>query len=168
MNLVLTLVLDVFGLTTLTGSYFLGFPEKYPQPVGKVSLLEWLVQGYPENSFGEAIHLLLINSSLEMLRNLFLSFPQGHRWSSIDVRLLDMEGFGWMRVISCKLLALHPHDHLSYDLLHYADDPPGHADFQSRPELELVSQPCFVAQYRSMSEAECQLMPGGHGRSTEE
>ncbi|KAF3510229.1 hypothetical protein F2Q69_00006843 [Brassica cretica] len=47
--------------------------------MGKVSLLEWLVQGYLENSFGEAIHLILINSSLEMLRNLFLSFPKGNR-----------------------------------------------------------------------------------------
>ncbi|KAF3586627.1 hypothetical protein F2Q69_00029640 [Brassica cretica] len=51
---------------------FLGFPEEHPQPMGKVSLLEWLVQGYLENSFGEAISLLLINSSLEMLRKLFL------------------------------------------------------------------------------------------------
>ena len=50
---------------------FLGFLEEHPQPMGKVSLLEWLVQGYPENSFGEAIHLLLINSSLKVLGNLF-------------------------------------------------------------------------------------------------
>ncbi|KAF2546322.1 hypothetical protein F2Q70_00021725 [Brassica cretica] len=32
---------------------FLGFPEEHPQHVGKVNLLEWLVQGYPENSFNE-------------------------------------------------------------------------------------------------------------------
>ena len=40
---------------------FFGFLEKHPQPVGKVSLLEWLFQGYPENSIGEVIYLLLIN-----------------------------------------------------------------------------------------------------------
>ncbi|KAF3570168.1 hypothetical protein F2Q69_00061763 [Brassica cretica] len=53
-------------------------------------------------------------------------------------------------------------------MLHYADDPPGHAGFQSRPELELVSQPCFAALYRSMSEVECRSMSSGYGWSMEE
>ncbi|KAF2558622.1 hypothetical protein F2Q68_00014871 [Brassica cretica] len=53
-------------------------------------------------------------------------------------------------------------------MLHYTDDPPCQAGFQSRPELELVSQPCFAAQYRSMSEVECRSMSGGYGWSTEE
>ncbi|KAF3565571.1 hypothetical protein DY000_02016067 [Brassica cretica] len=56
---------------------FLGFHEEHPQPMGKVNLLKWLFQGYPENSFGETIHLFLIDSSLEMHMNLFLSSPQG-------------------------------------------------------------------------------------------
>ncbi|KAG5401140.1 hypothetical protein IGI04_015747, partial [Brassica rapa subsp. trilocularis] len=41
---------------------------------------------------------------------------------------------------------LQPLDHLSSDMLHYANDPPGHAGFQLRPELELLSQKCFTAQ----------------------
>ncbi|KAF3504985.1 hypothetical protein F2Q69_00042812 [Brassica cretica] len=45
--------------------------------MGKLGLRKRLVQGYPENSFSEAIHLLLIDSSLDMLRNRFLSSPQG-------------------------------------------------------------------------------------------
>ncbi|KAF3549419.1 hypothetical protein DY000_02007750 [Brassica cretica] len=84
---------------------FLGLSEEHPQPMGKVSLLKWLVKGNPENSLSEAIHLLLIDSPFEMLRNLFLSSPQGRdgflsafsrarylsastcqRWSSIDAR----------------------------------------------------------------------------------
>ncbi|KAF2579473.1 hypothetical protein F2Q70_00012022 [Brassica cretica] len=55
---------------------FLGLSEEHPQPMGKVSLLKWLVKGNPENSLSEAIHLLLIDSPFEMLRNLFLSSPQ--------------------------------------------------------------------------------------------
>ncbi|KAF2533297.1 hypothetical protein F2Q70_00030820 [Brassica cretica] len=49
-------------------------------------------------------------------------------------------------------------------MLHYADDSPGHAGSQSHPKLELVSQPCFAAQYRSMSEVECRSMSGGYRR----
>ena len=56
---------------------FLDLSEEQPQIVGKVSLLKWLVQGYPENSLSEAIHLLLIDSSLYILWNLFLPSPQG-------------------------------------------------------------------------------------------
>ncbi|KAF3572619.1 hypothetical protein F2Q69_00061764 [Brassica cretica] len=56
---------------------FLGLSEEHPQHVGKVILLKWLVQGYSDNSFGEDIHLLLINSSFYMLRNLFFPSPQG-------------------------------------------------------------------------------------------
>ncbi|KAF3556182.1 hypothetical protein F2Q69_00013121 [Brassica cretica] len=47
-------------------------------------------------------------------------------------------------------------------MLHYADDPPGHASFQLHHELVLVSQPCLAAQCRPMSKARMSI--GGQGR----
>ncbi|KAF3584984.1 hypothetical protein F2Q69_00030249 [Brassica cretica] len=150
--------------------------------MGKVSLLEWIVQGYLENSFGKAVHLLLVNSSLEMLMNLFLSFPQGSPLRNLINYQLALALVLHLKVvrsyipcvlkvgvdsiylpteIHCQLLLafknliklffnlalmgvvsgkkslrrwhrhqdqkLQPSDHLTFDLVRYADDPPGHA-----------------------------------------
>ncbi|KAF3547135.1 hypothetical protein DY000_02006467 [Brassica cretica] len=45
---------------------------------------------------------------------------------------------------------LQPPEHLSSDLLHYADDPPGHAGLLYHHVQESKFQPCLAAQYRSM------------------
>ncbi|KAF2572587.1 hypothetical protein F2Q70_00003598 [Brassica cretica] len=68
--------------------------------MGKLGLRKRLVQGYPENSFSEAIHLLLIDSSLDMLRNRFLSSPQGQRWSSINARWVELCSLGFLDQLS--------------------------------------------------------------------
>ncbi|KAF3535444.1 hypothetical protein F2Q69_00022173 [Brassica cretica] len=82
---------------------FLGFHEEHPQPMSKVNLLKWLFQGYPENSFGETINLFLIDPSLEMLRNLFLSSRQGspirsliNMHSVLHLSLVDALGRVWV------------------------------------------------------------------------
>uniref|UniRef100_A0A0D3E9P0 Uncharacterized protein n=1 Tax=Brassica oleracea var. oleracea TaxID=109376 RepID=A0A0D3E9P0_BRAOL len=67
--------------------------------------------------------------------------------SSVWQPRLQLEQLQYQR----QYQGLQPPDHLSSYLLHYADDPPSHAGFQSNPEFELVSQPCLAAQYRSMS-----------------
>ena len=62
---------------------FLCLSEEHPQLVGKLSLLKQLIQGYSENLFSKVVHLLLINFSLKMLRNIFLLYPQGSPLSSL-------------------------------------------------------------------------------------
>ncbi|KAF3484801.1 hypothetical protein F2Q69_00052249 [Brassica cretica] len=62
---------------------------------------------------------------------------------------------------------LQPPEHLFYDLLHYADDPPGHAGLHCCPEQVSKAQPLLTVQYRSMSEMECRSMSGEGYRSTE-
>ncbi|KAF2567021.1 hypothetical protein F2Q68_00024565 [Brassica cretica] len=43
--------------------------------------------------------------------------------------------------------ALQPPEHLFSDLLHYADDPHGHAGLHCCPEQVSKAQPCLAAQY---------------------
>ncbi|KAF3549904.1 hypothetical protein DY000_02007658 [Brassica cretica] len=62
---------------------------------------------------------------------------------------------------------LQPNDHLFSDLLHYADDPPGHAGLHCCPEQVSKAQPLLAVQYRSLSEMECRSMSGEGYRSTE-
>ncbi|KAF2603306.1 hypothetical protein F2Q70_00026220 [Brassica cretica] len=52
-------------------------------------------------------------------------------------------------------------------LLHYVDDPPGHAGLHCCPEQESKAQPCLAVQYRSMSEMESRSMSDKGYRSTE-
>ncbi|KAF3604720.1 hypothetical protein F2Q69_00033516 [Brassica cretica] len=52
-------------------------------------------------------------------------------------------------------------------MLHYADDPPGHAGLHCCPEQVSKAQPLLAVQCRSMSEMECQSMSGEGYRSTE-
>ncbi|KAF3588410.1 hypothetical protein F2Q69_00029624 [Brassica cretica] len=54
----------------------LGLSEEHPQSFGKVSFLEWFLQWNPKDTLKKIVHLHLISSPLQMLRNLFLSFPQ--------------------------------------------------------------------------------------------
>ncbi|KAF3500022.1 hypothetical protein F2Q69_00042194 [Brassica cretica] len=60
----------------------------------------------------------------------------------------------------------HP-EHIFYDLLHYADDPPGHAGLHCCPEQVSKARPLLAVQYRSMSDMECRSMSGEGYRSTE-
>ncbi|KAF2571870.1 hypothetical protein F2Q70_00002807 [Brassica cretica] len=60
-----------------------------------------------------------------------------------------------------------PPEHLFSDLLHYANDPPGHAGLQCCPEQVSKAQPCLAVKYQSMSEMECRSMSGEGYRSTE-
>ncbi|KAF3512541.1 hypothetical protein F2Q69_00006550 [Brassica cretica] len=53
---------------------------------------------------------------------------------------------------------LQPPEHLSSDLLHYADDPPGHAGLHCCLEQVSKAQPSLAAQYRSMSGIEYRSM----------
>ena len=50
---------------------------------------------------------------------------------------------------------LQPSDHLTSDLLHYAEDPPSHAGLHSHPTLGLVSQPCLADGHQSMFGLNC-------------
>ncbi|KAF3557948.1 hypothetical protein F2Q69_00012364 [Brassica cretica] len=60
-----------------------------------------------------------------------------------------------------------PPEHLFYDLLHYVDDPPGHAGLHCCPEQVSKAQPLLAVQYRSISEMECRSMSGEGYRSME-
>ncbi|KAF3549039.1 hypothetical protein DY000_02006708 [Brassica cretica] len=53
---------------------------------------------------------------------------------------------------------LQPPEHLSSDLLHYADDPPGHAGLHCYLVQVSKVQPSLAAQYRSISGMEYRLM----------
>ncbi|KAF3496668.1 hypothetical protein DY000_02053611 [Brassica cretica] len=121
---------------------------------------------------GALLQLLTSPSGFGLRREALDSAGMGSPYIIVDksvgqVRLFHIRKYGRI-ALSRKLPfcpkagpeagGLQPPDHLSSDLLHYADDPPGHAGFQSCPDLELVLQPCFAAQYRSMSEVECRLM----------
>ncbi|KAF3513007.1 hypothetical protein F2Q69_00006083 [Brassica cretica] len=87
---------------------------------------------------------------------------------SID---LDFVRAGRMWVFCCELLhqaqGLQSPEHLYSDLLHYADDPPGHLGLHCCPEQVSKAQPCLAVQYRSMSEMECRSMSGEGYLSTE-
>ncbi|KAF3550198.1 hypothetical protein DY000_02006778 [Brassica cretica] len=63
---------------------------------------------------------------------------------------------------------LQPPEHLSSDLLHYADDLPGHAGLLSHLVQVSKSQPCLEAQCRSMSGMEYRSMSDGRCRSMED
>ncbi|KAF3557375.1 hypothetical protein F2Q69_00013036 [Brassica cretica] len=52
-------------------------------------------------------------------------------------------------------------------MLHYADDPPGHAGLPSHHVQESKSQPCLAAQYRSMFGLKYQSSSDGRYRSME-
>ncbi|KAF3531655.1 hypothetical protein DY000_02041164 [Brassica cretica] len=71
----------------------------------------------------------------------------------------------------CELLyrtqGLQPPEHISSDLLHYADDLPGHAGRLSRHIQESMLQPCLAAQYRSMFGLKYRSMSGVRYRATE-
>ncbi|KAF3604901.1 hypothetical protein DY000_02049306 [Brassica cretica] len=62
---------------------------------------------------------------------------------------------------------LQPPEHLSSDLLHYADDPPGHAGLHCCLVQVSKAQPCLAAQYRSMSGMEYRSMSDEGCWSTE-
>ncbi|KAF2571526.1 hypothetical protein F2Q70_00002180 [Brassica cretica] len=55
---------------------------------------------------------------------------------------------------------LQPPEHLSSDLLHYADDPPIHAGPHCYRVQVSKAQPCLAAQYRSTSGMECRSIQG--------
>ncbi|KAF2565465.1 hypothetical protein F2Q68_00025256 [Brassica cretica] len=88
---------------------------------------------------------------------------------SID---LDVNRAGRMWVFCCELLyqaqGLQPPERLSSDLLHYADDPPGHTGLPYHHVQESRSQPCLAAQYRSMFGLKCRSISDGRCRSMEE
>ena len=63
---------------------------------------------------------------------------------------------------------MQPHEHLSSDLLHYADDPPGHAGLSSHHVQESKLQPDLAAQYRSMNGLKYRSTSDGRCWSTEE
>ena len=63
---------------------------------------------------------------------------------------------------------LQPPEHLSSDLLHYADDHHGHAGRYYHLEQVSESEPCLAAQYRSMSGMENRSMSDGRCRSMED
>ncbi|KAF3519907.1 hypothetical protein DY000_02060794 [Brassica cretica] len=62
---------------------------------------------------------------------------------------------------------LQPPEHIFSALLHYADDPHGHAGLHCCPEQVSKAQPCIAAQYRSMFEMECRSTSGEGCRLTE-
>ncbi|KAF3533528.1 hypothetical protein DY000_02040286 [Brassica cretica] len=72
------------------------------------------------------------------------------------------------RSVLIESQGLHPPEHISSDLLHYADDPPGHTGLPYHHVQVSRSQPCLVAQYRSMFGLEYRSMSAGRCRSTEE
>ncbi|KAF2577587.1 hypothetical protein F2Q68_00005020 [Brassica cretica] len=63
---------------------------------------------------------------------------------------------------------LQPPEHISSDLLHYADDPPSHAGLPSHHVQESKSQPCLSVKYRSMFGLKYRSTSDGRYRSTEE
>ncbi|KAF3572653.1 hypothetical protein F2Q69_00059341 [Brassica cretica] len=108
--------------------------------------------------------------SLSIYGGLFLSIDGSIRMS-ID---FDINMAGRMWVSCCELLhqyqaqGLEPPEHLSSDLLHYADDPPGHTGLPHHHVQESKSQPCRAAQYRSMFGLKCRSISDGRCRSTVE
>ncbi|KAF2618413.1 hypothetical protein F2Q68_00039187 [Brassica cretica] len=61
---------------------------------------------------------------------------------------------------------LQPPEHLSSDLLHYADELPCHAGLLSHHIQESKLQPCLVTQYRSMFGLKYRSISDGRCRST--
>ncbi|KAG5384414.1 hypothetical protein IGI04_035884 [Brassica rapa subsp. trilocularis] len=72
-----------------------------------------------------------------------------------------------IRIDECQAHGLQPPAHLFSNLLHYANDPPGHAGLHCCPKQVSKVQPLLAVQYRSMSELECRSMSGEGYRSTE-
>ncbi|KAF3548638.1 hypothetical protein DY000_02007478 [Brassica cretica] len=105
--------------------------------------------GHPSRAIERGVHchsLLCLKNPIKHLFNLALLSRQ--RW------LLLVGTF-------------KPPERLFSDLLHYADDPPGHAGLHCCPEQVSKAQPLLAVQYRSMSEMECRSTSGEGYRSME-
>ncbi|KAF3576621.1 hypothetical protein DY000_02030738 [Brassica cretica] len=70
-------------------------------------------------------------------------------------------------VVVAVVVGFLPPEHLSSNLLHYADDPPGHAGLHCCLVQVSKAQPCLAAQYRSMSGMEYRSMSDEGCWSTE-